>query len=252
MVNLHKLVSKEFLPLPRKSHYLFNLRDMIRITEGLCKADPVFYSELPDPRRKLLLLWVHENVCEYSDRLSEKSDRVKFFYSMNNVLLEEFHLRFKEVVEEEAKDGPKDEEDMTALTVLFGNFNNPDRKYVELGSREDLNGLVHGFIGRYNECHQEGISIVLFDEILSLLTKVNRVLSKPYGNLLISSMGGVGVRTITRLSAFMQDLVLFEPVHEKEEAYEWAEYLKKLLRAVGHKQEGSVLLLSGELSNRNL
>ena len=58
--------------------------------------------------------------------------------------------------------------------------------------------------------------MVLFDQVLSLLTKINRILCKPYGNMLIASMGGVGVKTISRLSTFMQGLQLFEPKHEKE------------------------------------
>jgi hypothetical protein len=48
---------------------------------------------------------------------------------MNNVLLEEFHLRLKEVVEEDTRE-IKEEEDLASLAVLFGNFGNPDRKYL--------------------------------------------------------------------------------------------------------------------------
>lgn len=37
---IHKKVSSEFLPLPKKSHYLFNLRDLMKVVQGVLKVPP--------------------------------------------------------------------------------------------------------------------------------------------------------------------------------------------------------------------
>ena len=58
-------------PTPNKSHYLFNLRDISRISQGLCLADRRSVFETVHVVR----LWVHENMRVFSDRLINTADR---------------------------------------------------------------------------------------------------------------------------------------------------------------------------------
>ena len=58
-------------PTPSKSHYLFNLRDISRISQGLCLADRRSVFEVVH----VLRLWLHENLRVFGDRLINNTDR---------------------------------------------------------------------------------------------------------------------------------------------------------------------------------
>ena len=57
-------------PTPAKSHYLFNLRDLSRVIQGIQMAKR---EELQDAK-KVLRLWVHEIGRVFSDRLVNDDD----------------------------------------------------------------------------------------------------------------------------------------------------------------------------------
>lgn len=58
-------------PTPSKQHYLFNLRDISRVYQGLVCGDKKFVREPVD----LLRLWLHENMRVFADRLIEVKER---------------------------------------------------------------------------------------------------------------------------------------------------------------------------------
>lgn len=58
-------------PTPSKSHYLFNLRDVSRISQGLCLADRRSVFEVVH----VIRLWLHENLRVFGDRLVNNIDR---------------------------------------------------------------------------------------------------------------------------------------------------------------------------------
>lgn len=60
-----------FLPMPSKSHYVFNLRDFARVMRGVLLV-PATHMEEPE---KLVRLWVHEVYRVFSDRLTENIDK---------------------------------------------------------------------------------------------------------------------------------------------------------------------------------
>lgn len=58
-------------PTPNRSHYLFNLRDISRISQGLCLADKRSVFETVH----VIRLWLHENLRVFGDRLINNIDR---------------------------------------------------------------------------------------------------------------------------------------------------------------------------------
>ncbi len=75
---IYKSAAKKFLPLPRKSHYLFNLRDLMKIVASLLSVPTVKYEATADNRTKLLRLFIHETSSIYSDRLVDNEDKEAF------------------------------------------------------------------------------------------------------------------------------------------------------------------------------
>lgn len=58
-------------PIPRKSHYTFNLRDISKIFQGICSVT----SQTISSKIELVRLWYHENKKVFGDRLIEQEDR---------------------------------------------------------------------------------------------------------------------------------------------------------------------------------
>lgn len=68
-----------------------------------------------------------------------------------------------------------------------------------------LKGLIH--YGRDNQ----NLDILLFQEVLEYMSRIDRVLSFPGGSLLLAGRSGVGRRTVTSLVSHMHGAVLFSP-----------------------------------------
>lgn len=68
-----------------------------------------------------------------------------------------------------------------------------------------LKGLIH--YGRDNQ----NLDILLFQEVLEYMSRIDRVLSFPGGSLLLAGRSGVGRRTIASLVSHMHGAVLFSP-----------------------------------------
>ena len=63
-LEVYKQVIKSFLPTPEKSHYLFNMRDVSKVIQGVCLAD----KKVIDTKDSMLRLWMHESMRVFSDR----------------------------------------------------------------------------------------------------------------------------------------------------------------------------------------
>lgn len=64
-------VEERLRPIPIKSHYTFNLRDMSKIFQGVCSAS----AKLVNTKVDLLRLWVHENQRVFGDRMINDQDK---------------------------------------------------------------------------------------------------------------------------------------------------------------------------------
>lgn len=64
-IDLYSNVVKKMLPTPTKIHYMFNLRDISKIFQGLLRGHKDYHNTKPG----LLRLWIHECFRVFCDRL---------------------------------------------------------------------------------------------------------------------------------------------------------------------------------------
>ena len=72
------------LPTPAKFHYIFNLRDLSRIWEGMLNVA----GEEVDTKKLALALWKHECTRVIADRFTNEADR-KWFEKTSTKVIED-------------------------------------------------------------------------------------------------------------------------------------------------------------------
>ncbi|KAF4654403.1 hypothetical protein FOL47_009992, partial [Perkinsus chesapeaki] len=70
-IEFYEKISSDLLPTPAKSHYLFNLRDVSKVFQGVLMARPASCNSAD----KGVKLWIHEMSRVFYDRLINEEDR---------------------------------------------------------------------------------------------------------------------------------------------------------------------------------
>lgn len=78
--------------------------------------------------------------------------------------------------------------------------------------------------------------LVLFDEVLDHVLRIDRIFRQPQGHLLLIGVSGSGKTTLSRFVAWMNGLSVFQvKVHNKYTADDFDEDLRAVLRRSGTK-----------------
>ena len=85
------------LPTPAKFHYVFNLRDLSRIWQGMINT----LSEVVTSQEIVIGLWKHECTRVIADRFTNPQDSEWFAKTMNRVVAEELGEQLQSYLEAE-------------------------------------------------------------------------------------------------------------------------------------------------------
>ena len=183
------------LPLPRKAHYLFNMRQVSEIIQGLFSVPAEVIESQREKLTSLKRLWLHEVMRVFSDRLINEEDKDLF---VSECLTFEGSSFFNE------------SDIQSASSIIFCNFVNPDLEdpvYMESKSNELLRISLQQVVEQYNakSSGREKLSVLRFDYLLRHMAHVSRIIAKPFGNGLLIGLAGNGRKTIAKLATFINE-----------------------------------------------
>ena len=88
--------------------------------------------------------------------------------------------------------------------------------------------------------------LVLFNEVLDHVLRIDRIFRQPQGHLLLIGASGVGKTTLSRFVAWINNFSVFEiKVHNNYTSEDFDDDLRNVLRRSGTKGEKIVFILDG-------
>jgi dynein heavy chain len=238
-IDLYTEVRANFLPTATKFHYVFSMRELSSLFQGIFMARPEAYL---NNSLQFCRLWIHECFRVFSDRMSSPSE-IQRFAEM--------------AVEQTKKNFEEDQGEIFASPLICVNFlgaspsgamamdGENSLSYVPVGDKTQLTTCLERKLAEYNETHPV-MSLVLFDQALEHVTRIVRVLANPHGHALLIGVGGSGKQSLSRLAAFICGYSLVSLTTSASPSYgisELKEDLKEIYRKAGIRPAKPIVLL---------
>ncbi|KOC68078.1 Dynein heavy chain, cytoplasmic [Habropoda laboriosa] len=217
------LASQERFTQDMQPHYVYSPREMTRWVRGICEAiRPLDNLSIEG----LVRLWAHEALRLFQDRLVEDSERAWTNKNIDTVAMKHFM--------------GVDKERALARPILYSNWLSKD--YVPV-NRQELRDYVKARLKVFYE-EELDVPLVLFDEVLEHVLRIDRIFRQPQGHLLLIGVSGAGKTTLSRFVAWMNGLSIFQiKVHNKYTGEDFDEDLRQVLRRSGCKDEKIAFIL---------
>jgi len=228
-IEIYKLVTENLRPIPSKSHYVFNLRDMSKVFQGIFEAD----HESMDNTAQATRLWVHECYRVFYDRLIDDEDRNWFYAQICEQLSNTFSTKWGSLFKPEMK------KPYPFGRILRGT-------YQEMENRAELMDMLDMHLKNYNgQIGVQPMNLVLFNDAVEHLCRIARIITQPRGHACLVGVGGSGRQSLTRLAAFISEMEVFSievtgSYHQKE----FHEDLQNVMLLSGEKRKDTVFLLN--------
>ncbi|XP_058531818.1 dynein axonemal heavy chain 2 isoform X3 [Ochotona princeps] len=217
-VDVYNTVVQRFLPTPAKIHYLFNLRDISKVFQGMLRANKDFH----DTKASITRLWIHECFRVFSDRLVDVADMEAFVAIMSDKLGSFFDLTFHNLCPNKR-------------SPIFGDFLKEPKVYEDLTDLAVLKTAMENALNDYNLSPSVvPMQLVLFREAIEHITRIVRVIGQPRGNMLLVGIGGSGRQSLARLASSICDYITFQiEVTKHYRKQEFRDDIKRLYRQAG-------------------
>jgi dynein heavy chain, axonemal len=226
-------VSSHLLPTPSRIHYLFNLRDLSKVFQGLLRANREYY----DSRESMTRLWTYELLRVFQDRLVDKNDRS----FLKGLLATKLNTHFSVDINTFTTD---------KRMPLFGDLMNVASSdnpiYEEITDIKKLKLFIEEKMSEYNS--EPGFiqaDLVLFYDAMDHICRITRVLRQQSGNIFLIGVGGSGRQSLSRLAAYIVQTTVFQiKITKNYRHIEFREDLKRLYRIAGIENKSTAFLLT--------
>lgn len=195
-IALYNQLSDNFKPTPAKSHYVFNMRDISKVFQGMYQIEKDSYES----KEQIIRLWCHEALRVFYDRLIDSSDQQLFKTLLDEQLGLHFQMSYM-------TDCTHNEKDTVFVDFLFDPEG--ERKvYEEVTDFGQLSEKLNGALDLYNQLPKiTKMNIVLFVDAIIHVTKIIRILNLKRGHAMLVGVGGSGRHSLSRLSAYMSTMM---------------------------------------------
>uniref|UniRef100_A0A8C9AK17 Dynein axonemal heavy chain 11 n=1 Tax=Prolemur simus TaxID=1328070 RepID=A0A8C9AK17_PROSS len=192
-IAFHEMMTRSFLPTAIKFHYVFNLRDLTNIFQGILFASPECLKGPND----LIRLWLHESSRVYGDKLIDTEDCDLF----QKKILETAYKYFEGV----------DSHVLLQQPLIYCHFasGREDPCYMPVKDWEVLKTILTETLDNYNELNAT-MHLVLFEDAMQHVCRISRILRTPQGCALLVGVGGSGKQSLSRLAAHICSLEVFQ------------------------------------------
>ena len=213
-IELAGKVKARMLPTPAKFHYVFNLRDISRVFQGILltpmstiKTGGIKVST-DDAAVTLVSLWKHECERVYCDKLTNHKDKNWYINAADAQCMQSFPQIAPKVqgVMPFVDFWREDEFDEDGILV-----GQAPKIYEPGGEWDDIKERVYHFLRQHNTAVKTGqMNLVMFTDALAHMVRISRIIGMPRGSALLVGVGGSGKQSLTRLAAYIGRQEIFQ------------------------------------------
>ncbi|KAG8927614.1 Cytoplasmic dynein 1 heavy chain 1 [Tulasnella sp. 418] len=211
------LASQKRFTTDAQAHYIYSPRELTRWVRGIYEAIRPLETLSVEG---LVRVWAHEALRLFQDRLVTEEEKDWTDENIDATAMEHFPT----INKAEALGRP----------ILFSNWTS--RHYIPV-EREQLREYIKARLRVFHE-EELDVQLVLFNDVLDHVLRIDRVFRQVQGHLLLIGVSGSGKTTLSRFVAWMNGLSIFQiKVSNKYTGDDFDEDLRTVLRRAGCKGE---------------
>ncbi|KAK2720694.1 hypothetical protein QYM36_004548, partial [Artemia franciscana] len=241
---LWTLTKQKMLPTPSRSHYVFNLRDLTRIWQGVCST----VAAVVEKESTLMQLWKHECIRVIADRFVSREDEIWFEEALLRTVRNELGEEYFEMVQETSYfvDFMRDAPEPTGDEIDEIDAEIPKIYEPAESGLDGLECRLKMYLAQYNEiARSQGMDLVFFKDAVLHVVKISRILRHPGGHVLLVGVGGSGKQSLTKLASFIAGYKTFQiTLTRSYNVGNFLEDLKVLYRTCGIQGKGTTFIFT--------
>ncbi|CAG9462434.1 unnamed protein product [Pedinophyceae sp. YPF-701] len=214
-------VQAKMLPTPAKFHYLFNIRELSKVFQGVILASTDRFSKaakggtfgggVTTPEGYLIGLWMHECRRVFIDKLATAEDKQWTEELLEQLLRDNVSeglvsqvadpLFFVDFLREPIEDPETGE--------VIDEF--PSYYEAVAGGLDDIRSRVEAKQQQFNENSRGSkLELVYFNDALQHLMRISRLLTMDRGSGLLVGVGGSGKQSLCRMASYISGAYTFQ------------------------------------------
>ena len=213
MVEVYTENQNRFRPT-QQPQYFYSPRELSRWVRGIYEA--IVNMDQGLTKEELTRIWTHEGLRLFCDRLVDDEDRQWCHDKIDEVAQKWF--------------AGVDFEIALKRPLFYTTWLSKDTRKV---GREELKEFLAARLRVFYE-EELDMPLVIFDEVLEHILRIDRVLRQPMGHLLLCGDSGAGKTVLSRFVSWMNGLNIFQiKAHSRYGVDDFFEDLRTVMRRVG-------------------